>query len=128
MILIFDIFGVVWRDNVLNLPLLRVAAEHRAGGGQVYFASNMNADDKEKFGPHLNEYGEAILCSGELGVAKPSPEFYHQVVKRIGAKPDQILFFDDSHTNVAAAKACGWQAFLYQDVADTRQLISESKT
>ena len=126
MILIFDIFGVVWRDNVLNLPLLRVAAEYRAGGGKVYFASNMNADDKERFVPHLAEYGEAILCSGELGVAKPAPEFYHKVSIGIGASPGQIVFFDDSQTNVAAAKACGWQAYLYHDVANTRQLISES--
>lgn len=126
MILIFDIFGVAWREGALNQPLLALAAAHKAQGHKVYFASNASTAEKADLWPRLQPFAHDMYCSGELQVAKPSPVFYYKVMEAVGAMGDRILFFDDSAANVEAAQACGWQAFLYTDVASTAQRITES--
>jgi putative hydrolase of the HAD superfamily len=50
------------------------------------------------------------LASHELGVSKPDPRIYAKAEARLGASPTELLFFDDTPENVAAARAAGWRA------------------
>jgi FMN phosphatase YigB (HAD superfamily) len=50
------------------------------------------------------------FVSFELGHMKPSAEIFRDVERLAGLPPASILFFDDNPDNVAAARACGWQA------------------
>jgi HAD superfamily hydrolase (TIGR01509 family) len=128
MILLFDVYGVAFVGKNLNRPLLEAVQGVRAKGVRVGFASNMASLQKPIFweGLGLKKYGERIFCSGDLGVAKPSLAFYSRVAAEWGAEPDSILFFDDSPTNVEAAKQSGWKAFLYTDVETTLQQIEKT--
>lgn len=125
MILLFDVYGVAHVSGGLNRPLLDAAAAWRARGVRIGFASNMPSDQKDNAWNRLGlkNYGDVLFCSGDLNVAKPSPAFYSRVAAELGAKPDSILFFDDSAQNVDAACACGWRAFLYHDVTTTLKQI-----
>jgi putative hydrolase of the HAD superfamily len=125
MILIFDIMGVVLLGGRLNQPLLDLLATYRAQGIRIYFASNMGLKDKKALWPSLQPYAEALFCSEELGFDKPQYDFYRKMVQITGIVPEEIVFFDDSPTNVAAAQACGWRAFLYHDVVHTQQQIKD---
>lgn len=53
---------------------------------------------------------EDMFISSEMKMLKPSPEFYREAVRRIGLPPEEILFIDDSLTNVEAARAQGIDA------------------
>ena len=53
------------------------------------------------------------FISSEMRLLKPSREIYDAAVRRIGLPAGEILFIDDNHTNVAAAREAGLQVRLY---------------
>ncbi len=125
MIYIFDVYGVVYEGGGLNKPLLQGITELRASGAKVVMASNMAASQRFLFwnALGLKDYADELYCSGDLNVAKPEPLFYSRVAAAVNAEPESIVFFDDSPANVDAAKACGWHAFVYNDVPSTLQIL-----
>lgn len=124
MPLVLDIFGVVLLQNGLNIPLLELCANWRKNGEKIYGASNMTAiHNKELWQqPGIREAFDEIYCSGILGVAKPDPVFYSTVTNKIGVMPEQILFFDDSGTNIEAAQRLGWEAYAFTDNRDLQTM------
>lgn len=47
---------------------------------------------------------------------KPDARFYHLVEKRLGVKPEEIVFLDDLHENIEAAEKLGWNTILVEDI------------
>jgi len=45
-----------------------------------------------------------------LGAVKPDAVVFRMVEELVAAEPREILFFDDTEVNTAAACACGWNA------------------
>jgi putative hydrolase of the HAD superfamily len=45
---------------------------------------------------------DSIFNSSEIGHAKPSPRTFEHVIKKLGCGQEQILFVDDSKSNVVA--------------------------
>jgi FMN phosphatase YigB (HAD superfamily) len=50
----------------------------------------------------------SVCCSSDIGVAKPSREFFHHASARMPA--GQTVFVDDREVNVEAARRFGWTA------------------
>jgi FMN phosphatase YigB (HAD superfamily) len=50
------------------------------------------------------------FASCVLGLAKPDRAIYEAVTCALDARPEQVLFFDDTLHNVEAARAHGWRA------------------
>jgi putative hydrolase of the HAD superfamily len=50
------------------------------------------------------------FVSFRIGHMKPSAELFQYVQTESGLPAEEILFFDDNAANVAAARACGWNA------------------
>jgi putative hydrolase of the HAD superfamily len=57
---------------------------------------------------------DAVVCSGDVGVAKPDIGAYQLVSERLGLAPEACLFVDDLEANVQAARASGMHAHLYR--------------
>lgn len=74
---------------------------------------------RERFG-FLNLF-EDIVVSGQEGVAKPDPEIFAILRKRIGHSLGDCVFIDDSPRNVEAAAAAGLDAILFTDTGHLRQ-------
>ena len=55
------------------------------------------------------------VVSGLDGVAKPQPEIFHLAAERAGLAPGELLFVDDSATNIRAAEALGFRTHLFAD-------------
>jgi putative hydrolase of the HAD superfamily len=55
------------------------------------------------------------FASQLLGSAKPGREIYEKVIELLGARPNQVLFFDDKTENVATAQKLGWHARVYRN-------------
>lgn len=56
-----------------------------------------------------------IVCSHEVGLAKPDPRIYVLCAARLGVRPEEIVFLDDVPANVEAARRLGWHGVLHVD-------------
>lgn len=55
----------------------------------------------------LDQYFNQMICSHELGAAKESQKFWHQLQKNSGFDPARTLFIDDSESVLNAANEYG---------------------
>lgn len=74
----------------------------------------------------LNRFGyldlfKDIIVSGQEGVAKPDPEIFGILQKRIGHNVDGCIFIDDSLANTEAADEAGLDAVLFTDTGHLRE-------
>jgi 2-haloacid dehalogenase len=61
-----------------------------------------------------------VLLSGEVGMAKPDPEIFHELCRRFGLRPESTLFIDDRAANVDAARRLGFTAHHFQGAPGLR--------
>ena len=59
---------------------------------------------------HVFEDFEKVFLSYETGLIKPDPEAFLTVVRYFDCEPSEVHYFDDSETNVEAARALGLAA------------------
>ncbi len=57
----------------------------------------------------------AIIDSSEVGHIKPNRKIYEIAQKKANCPPTQILFVDDSRTNIMAAERLGWHVLWFDD-------------
>jgi putative hydrolase of the HAD superfamily len=91
-------------------PLVR----RLAGEFPLYVFSNTNPAHISHFAPRhrrLLSHFRNVITSCEIGARKPEPEAFLHLAKIIGAKPEQLLFFDDLEENVLGARRAGLIAF-----------------
>ena len=89
-----------------NVALLR---RLRASGKPVYALSNFARETfalAERHHDFLSEFDERVI-SGHVGVVKPDQRIYEILFERVGRRPNELLFVDDSAANVRAAEALG---------------------
>jgi putative hydrolase of the HAD superfamily len=55
----------------------------------------------------LDDLCETVVCSAEVGIAKPDPAIYRLTAARLALAPEACLFVDDSEENVEAARQVG---------------------
>lgn len=55
-----------------------------------------------------------IVCSADVGVAKPEPRIYALAAERLGLAPGECVFIDDMERNIDAARAVGMQGVLFR--------------
>jgi HAD superfamily hydrolase (TIGR01509 family) len=101
-----------WPDQLFDrtLPVLRAIPDEY----QCALLSNINAlhwGRKNISGP-LEGCFDEIFLSYQEGLVKPEREFYALVTERFACQPDEVLFFDDSPGNIAAASEFGMHAAL----------------
>ena len=63
------------------------------------------------------------FISSRMKMLKPSREIFDAAAAGIGLPPAEILFVDDSQTNVDGALAAGWQAVYYKQGTDLRACL-----
>ncbi len=62
-----------------------------------------------------------IYSAYELGITKKAKESYEFIAGDIGVKPEEILFIDDTESNIIAAKEAKFQTHHFKD---NKELIS----
>jgi len=77
-----------------------------------------NADqtlrDRLRDGVGIHDDFDQIVCSAEVGLAKPEPQIYALACARLGLPPSACVFVDDHEPNVTAARDAGLSAILYR--------------
>lgn len=68
---------------------------------------------------------KAIFFSFELGQTKKNPATFQQVLARIGRRPEECIFIDDSLTNIKAAEAVGIAGIQFQSAAQLQRELNK---
>lgn len=118
-----DSFLEFWfhSENAVNNLLAKKIMELREQGIKCYLATNQEKYRKDYMREEMNlkQLVNGIFSSSDLGCKKPDKQFFERLLKRLDPKREiptkEILFWDDSEENVAAAKAFGIQAYQYTD-------------
>lgn len=63
---------------------------------------------------------DQLFVSATIGLAKPDPEIFRHVERRLGHSGREIAFIDDKPANVDAAVSVGWQGHVWVSDPDTR--------
>jgi putative hydrolase of the HAD superfamily len=105
----------------LNVEMLPVIAGLARAGVPIGILSNTCGIHWE----HLLSKRYAILpgtaavtvLSHEVSAVKPEPAIYAAAAAQVGVAPEQIFFCDDIPAHVEAARACGWDAEVFESAA-----------
>lgn len=100
---------------------------------KIYLLSNTNHMHLTWIYRHMaREYGivdfdeqffDQTFYSHLIHRRKPDADIYDYVRGEIGLEGGQMLFIDDNADNVAAAKACGWQAVQHDPKHDIIDMV-----
>jgi HAD superfamily hydrolase (TIGR01509 family) len=91
----------------------------KARGVRQYALTNMSHEtEAETFAMSPAFAGlDGRIVSGREGVMKPDAAIFDLTCARFGFAPEDALFVDDSATNIAAARALGFQTHHFADPA-----------
>lgn len=86
----------------------------------IYLLSNTNeimwqskiADEFRKEGREREDYFDGIVTSFEAKALKPDARIFDYACHKLGIRPDETLFVDDSQSNLEAAAALGFKTLL----------------
>ena len=111
-------------ENYPNEDLLKVADKLRKAGTKVYIVTQQEKyrttflRDKVFVGRY-----DGFLASCDLGLHKNTPEFWQEIVNRIGEEPSKTVYFDDKQNLVELAARLGIDAHVYTDVESVKQIV-----
>ncbi len=72
----------------------------------------------------LRDLFQAIVDGHQVERAKPAPDIYLEVARRLGIPPAECVVFEDSHSGVAAAVAAGMRVIGVRTTHETFEGVS----
>jgi putative hydrolase of the HAD superfamily len=115
-------------ESLVN-DFVLLSQELRERGLKVYIFSNNFKERTEYYRKNFKEIFSNVdnaFFSWETGYVKSDPGAYTNLLSIIKAKPDEILYFDDSEENVQLAKSLGIKAYVYRDFNSTKKVFAEN--
>ena len=105
----------VWQMIEPQAGVLEEAGRLRRAGVRVSLATNQQAERAAFMSRTLGyeEMFDDLFYSFEIGHAKPSGAYFSAVLERLDRPGSEVLFVDDNAKNVAAARAVGLHARVY---------------
>jgi putative hydrolase of the HAD superfamily len=99
-------------DRVIN-----VIKQLKEKGIQVYLTTNQEKNRTDYFKKQMGFEGlfYGVFVSCYIGHIKNDIRFWREALKQINAKPEEIMFWDDSKDNIETAQSVGMNAYLYKD-------------
>jgi putative hydrolase of the HAD superfamily len=70
-------------------------------------------------------YAHHVHASFQVGLIKPDHDYFEVALTRVGVRADEAIFFDDSHINIAAARAVGIEAHEVKGASAVLQVLRE---
>ncbi len=62
----------------------------------------------------LTNHFSYVFNSSDMGLCKPDPEIFNQVIRSLRCEPSEILFVDDSSSNIQSAEKAGFNVHQYR--------------
>ncbi len=114
--LLLDISGVLVIGGEANHELIEYLTSS-CPIERISLITNWDIDSSDiltrRYG--IPEFYDEIISADETGYAKPNPKIFEEALRRLGAKPEECIFVDDTEDNVEAARMLGMKVILYRD-------------
>ncbi len=69
----------------------------------------------------LEGFFDAVVLSGDEGIAKPHPRIFDLMAERLDLEPEECLMIDDMPENIAGADAAGMHGIVYSDLHNLKR-------
>jgi 2-haloacid dehalogenase len=101
---------------------VELLAELREAGHELHALTNWSAETFALTRPRFPflEWFETTVVSAEVGLIKPDPRIFAHLLERIGRRPQECVYIDDSRPNVVMAEYLGFDAIPFRDAAELR--------
>jgi putative hydrolase of the HAD superfamily len=113
------------KDATINHDLLARAKALKARGNIRLFIATNQAHDRARYLMDTLGFGavfEDIFHSARAGVTKPNVAYFQYISDTLCLPQDpKPIFFDDTPTVVAAARAFGWDAYEFLNISSLDQ-------
>ncbi|MCD8189517.1 MAG: HAD family phosphatase [Clostridiales bacterium] len=99
-----------YRDNIPLKPHVRAFLDQCAGEGRtmaIYTSCDPVLCQAALHHHGIAHYFAQIVYASDLGMEKRSPAAFAAALERLGVRPEDCRFFDDSPVSCAGAKAAG---------------------
>lgn len=119
-------------DFLVGIPVHRLAQLRELKKRyDIYMLSNTNpimwhsriAEVFRHEGMEREDYFDGIVTSFEARSIKPDAKIFHTVVEKLGVKPEETLFLDDSQKNLDAAAQLGFHTLLVTPGSEFFELL-----
>jgi len=114
---LFEALGSLQNTSV-RPDVVQIARDARAAGMKTAIVTN----NVREFGDGwrgmlpVDELFDVVVDSAHVGVRKPDPRIFRLALERLGGTaPEQAVFLDDFHGNVAAAERLGMRGILVEE-------------
>ncbi len=108
--------AVMSRVEVPNQQLFDYIRKNLKPRYKIGFLCNANVGVVEqRLSPELLSLFDDRIISAEVGLMKPDPRIYELASKRLGLKPEQLIFCDDKLMYTEAAAKLGMKPITYID-------------
>lgn len=99
----------------------------------IYLLSNTNpimieSDIKHYFkvcGKEMADYFDGMILSYEAKSIKPDSGIFEYTIKKLGIKPEETIFFDDSQKNLDASAKFGFKTALVSPGSEFMDIIAD---
>jgi putative hydrolase of the HAD superfamily len=117
----------VEHEHHIDTALLEQIQTFRANGIPCYLGTNQerNRANYMKLEMGFTHSLDSVFASSDLGFRKPDIEFYKSLQDKIQVPASEILFWDDSLENVAAAREAGWNAEVFLNLLTFNQTMKK---
>lgn len=90
-------------------PTVEILEELRASGVRTFALSNWSRRTYDLAAAKFQflQGFESVVISGDVGVTKPDPRIYGELLERGDLRPERTVFIDDSPPNVQSAMSVG---------------------
>lgn len=111
------------RGEELNPQMLELVAQVRARCSTALLTNNVAEAGWRPTFPF--ELFDVVIDSSDVGVRKPDPLIYQELIRRVGLPAPQIAFVDDLPENLPAAQQLGIRTVRFTGLAALRETLCE---
>ncbi len=122
-----------WNAVLLDFDMSRFDMLDRLKDNyRIFLLSNTNLPHRIEYtgrfaarsgGRPFESYFEKCYYSDEMGLRKPDPAIFREVIHRSGLVPSQTLFIDDNADNTAGAQTTGLNVFRITEGVEVTDLL-----
>lgn len=113
---------------VIDPEVLAYADDLRGRGYKTGLLTNLasgTAWDRDLYERGVDRHFDAVLLSGETGLAKPDPRAFKLLAERLGVQPSELVFIDDRASSMEGVEALGITPILFTNLPDLRGRLAE---
>jgi len=111
-------------QTIPNQPMIELLQSLRTRGIKCYLCT-----DQEKYRAsyisetlHFKDYFDDCFYSCDLGFNKSQKDFFEILIKKLGLKPEEIIYFDDE--DIEMAREVGINASIFKTFEDFKDEIN----